>query len=690
MENKILKYIFGVSAFILLIVMIFASRDAGTSCDEMLHYGQSEKVYNYFSTGGEDKSALELNDLNLRYYGQSYDNIATFASKWLGVKDVFAFRKLMSVFMGWLTIIITALFARWLRNYLTAIFVLLLFAVSPFFIGHSYNNLKDIPFAFAYIAGIWMIIRFILSTGKNRILYAILLTLSIAFSISIRAGGLILICYLFAFFIIYILLKYYENEALLNRGVVIQTLWLTGISLAAFFLSTLLWPYALQDPFRNIIESYKVMANYPATFRQLFEGQVEWSDHMPWYYLPKSMVITIPLLVSGGFLAFLALSWRTIQEKNWLYYAFILFTIIFPVIFVIIRDSNLYSSWRQFLFIYPGIVILSATGIAFLFEYFKIPSFRIALIIVVFLVIIHPLKFMLKNHPYEYIYYNELTGGVKGAFARYELDYYYTSETEAAEWLKDHLKNSNIAGPMKIASTYSVSRYFTGFPGIETLWIRYEERSMNDWDYAIIVNRYIPPYQLKNKIWPPENSIHTIYVDEVPVCAILERRTKDDYLGYMALNEKRYGEASGYLNRALNINDSDEMIFYNFAGALYNTGEYSKADSVLKEGLKLNPGSELILMYLGNIAASNGDLNNAEDYYRRVIESNRKYFEAYIRLAGIISGTDIKEARKLLRECITLNPRYCNAIIALGDTYRESNPEIAEKYYEQAKNINQP
>ena len=64
----------------------------------------------------------------------------------------------------------------------------------------------------------------------------------------------------------------------------------------AWFLSILLWPYALQSPVRNVLESYQVMAHFPGTFRQIFEGKVEWSDFMPWYYLPKSMVITIPLL----------------------------------------------------------------------------------------------------------------------------------------------------------------------------------------------------------------------------------------------------------------------------------------------------------------------------------------------------------------------------------------------------------
>ncbi len=72
--------------------------------------------------------------------------------------------------------------------------------------------------------------------------------------------------------------------------------WLAGI---------LLWPYALQAPVRNVLASYRVMAHFPDTFRQIFEGKVEWSDFMPWYYLLKSMAITIPLIVLAGFFLFL-------------------------------------------------------------------------------------------------------------------------------------------------------------------------------------------------------------------------------------------------------------------------------------------------------------------------------------------------------------------------------------------------
>ena len=142
----------------------------------------------------------------------------------------------------------------------------------------------------------------------------ILLTVSIAFAISIRAGGLLLICYLFFFWFLLWLYKYLVRSDINFRECRNKFLWIATISVVSWFLSILLWPYAQQSPLSNVLESYRVMAHFPDTFRQLFEGKVEWSDFMPWYYLPKSMLITIPIVVISGFLLFFIFSKKVLQE----------------------------------------------------------------------------------------------------------------------------------------------------------------------------------------------------------------------------------------------------------------------------------------------------------------------------------------------------------------------------------------
>ncbi len=460
-----------------------------------------------------------------------------------------------------------------------------------------------------------------------------------------------------------------------------------GISVISWFLGILLWPYALQSPVRNVIESYRVMAHYPLTFRQIFEGKEQWSDYMPWYFLPKSMIITIPIIVTTGMVLFFIFIRNRFNQNKLIKYILILFTIFFPIAFVIYEKSNIYSSWRQFLFLYPGIILIASIGFRNLFEYAHGKYLRWGLVLIMLLLSIHPVKFMLNNPKFYYLYYNQMVGGLKGAYSNYETDYYYISQTPASEWLIDYLKNKRLGEKLKVKATYTVDWQFRKHPEIETSYFRYEEKSLSDWDYAIVANRYISPYKLKNKIWPPKNTIDFIYADSVPVGAVLERKTKDDYEGYLALQEGRNDDAIRYFEKALKIDDQDEMIFYNFAAALVNEGQYQKADSVLKRGLELNPDFELILMYLGNIARTQNRKDDAIGYYERVIVANIKYFEAYVSLAELLGDKDVVKARKLLTTCLNMSPRYKPAIKALGDTYRNSNPEIAKKYYDLADSI---
>jgi tetratricopeptide (TPR) repeat protein len=667
--------------------MLFLCRNAGISCDEVLHYNHSVSVYNYFASHGADQSALNTPVTNLKYYGQSYDDVVTILIKWFKIDDVYGFRHLMSSVAGWLAIFITALFAVWLAGYRAGILVLFLFAVSPTFIGHSQNNLKDIPFALAYISGIYFSLRLLVSGKTNSFRDLILLTASIAFAISIRAGGLILLCYLFFFMAVIYTFKYFTDHKLDPVEIKSKFFWFCGVLGISWFLSILLWPYALKGPVKNVIESYGVMAHFPSTFRQIFEGKVEWSDFMPWYYLPKSMMITVPVLVLTGLALFIVFFLKKMDPEKKLLLGCLIFTIVFPVVFVVYEKSNVYSSWRQFLFVYPGLVLLASIGLIRFYALIRSGYLKWGMVLLILLLSFHPLKFMFSNPQFYYLYYNQLVGGLEGAYSNYETDYYYQSQTEASRWLIDYIEKREDKRQIKVMANYTVDWQFRLHPEIKTFYLRYEERSQADWDYAIVTNRYISPYQLRNKIWPPQNSIHIIYADKVPVCAVLERKSKDDLAGYKSLNEEKKDEAIGHFEKALKIDAGDEMIFFNFAAALYKNGQYQKADSILKKGLEVNPDFELILMYLGNIARSNNKNDEAIGYYENVINVNRKYFEAYVGLSELLKEKDVFKARELLEKCLTMNPWYKPAIVGLADTYRVTDPEIARKYDELASTI---
>jgi hypothetical protein len=680
MVEKKLKIVFVILASAMLLAMLLISRDAGISGDEEVHYKQSEMVYNYYSSLGADQSSLDTPKTNLKYYGQAFDNLVTIIIHWFGIEDIYGFRHLMCSFSGWLTIFVTALFAAYISGYGTAILVLLLFAVSPTFLGHAQNNLKDVPFALAYISSIYFSIRIVFTENRPTRKDILLLIFSIAFSVGIRAGGILVIFYLGFFMFLKFILDGIQQEKYDLMSLKSKLILVFGISISGYFLGLMLWPYALQNPLFNPWKAYQVMTNYPITVRQIFEGKFDWSDFLPWYYLPKYMAITIPIIVFSGVIFFFLNFRKSYSSNQKILMVLLGFTIVFPIIFVILKQSNLYGSWRHFLFVYPSIVLISALGIQALLTRYKHMVARVSAIVLLLILAIHPFRFMAANHPYYYLYYNQFTGGLKGAYGNYETDYYYNSMRQGAEWLQGYLKDKPNKGEIVVGGNFPIQWYFRNNKSVGFVYFPWQNRSEYNWDYAIVANSYISPFQLKNKIWPPSNTIHTIFADGIPICAVVERVTKDDLDGIQEQNKGDNIKSALLFENAVGLDPRNELICYKFAEVLLAIGKDDRAKQMLTKCLEINPDYEKALVLLGNKALKDGEVQKAAGFYERTIGANRKYYGAYPKLAGIYAESDVLKARKVLKDCLKLNSKYIPALEAMANTYRKSNPEIARKY----------
>jgi tetratricopeptide (TPR) repeat protein len=693
--NKYLNFknAFYILSLILLVVLPLLSRNAGISGDEEIHYKQSEKVINYIKSSGEDKSVLHTPTTHLKYYGQLFDNITTIFIKCLNIEDIYQFRHIANSVAGWGTILISGLLASFIAGYRTGFLTLLLFMVSSRFLGHTWNNLKDIPFALGYIITIYFIFLFIRKLPKHTIKHVILLVLGLAFAIGVRAGGIILICYLFLFTGLYFVSNYIGRQKWITSKNILNSFFVILIITVLGYLSGLvLWPFGLENPLKNPWLSFKVMTQFPTTVRQVFEGSVWWSDRFPWYYLLKYMLISIPTIVLSGFLVFIVFIKSVFKSQNWIFIFFLVFSFLFPLVFIIINDANVYGAWRHMIFIYPPLVVLSALGYDWIIKNVRLKIFRIGLTVILLVLCIHPVKFIIKNHPYEYLYFNELTGGIKGAYGNYETDYYFHSIREASLWLQNHIEKNNLLGEgkIKVGSNFPVSWLFREWEDkITTQYIKYYSRGNYDWDFAIIANAYINPFQLRNNIWPPENTIHTIKIDNIPVCAIIERKTKDDYQGYVALKENNYNLAISLFTKGLKTDPANESVYINLSIAYLNSGNVNAAKKYLNKCLEIYPEYEVVIYQLAKIHHMEGQTDEAIELYARNLENNYKHFPSYIGIAMVYFDTGENQfAVKNLKRCIGINPGYKPALITLGNYYKKTGKnELAKKYLNSTEKI---
>ena len=112
---------------------------------------------------------------------------------------------------------------------------------------------------------------------------------------------------------------------------------------------------------------------------------------------------------------------------------------------ILLLKPTLYDGLRHILFILPGISLLAAVAIA---RIYSLGGFKLKIAgPLILLALSYPVLLdMSRLHPYEYIYFNRLSGGLPGAEGRYETDYWALSYREGMEWLNRHApRNARIA-----------------------------------------------------------------------------------------------------------------------------------------------------------------------------------------------------------------------------------------------------
>lgn len=701
------KTLFFAIAILVLLCMIVMSRTAGISGDEYFHVDHSVKVENYYKTFGEDTTALYDSKGLLHFYGQSLDTEVHIFNTIFNIEDIYQSRHTANAMVGWILIVFAGLAASLIFGWRAGILTLLFLFFSPKLLGHSWNNLKDIPFASSYIFSLYFILLFLKKLPKLHFPSLLFMTLGIAWSISLRIGGLILIPYLFMFFGLYHISKkeFYTKTYFLNT-LKISTL-LIGVGVLSYFLGQLLWPYALQNPISNPITALTNMTNYQISLNQLFDGKIQLSRELSWHYGLKYILISSPIVVFIGFFAFLTtLPFRKDIQNNYLFYSFLLFAFAFPIAYTIYKHSNLYGGWRHLLWTFSPFVILAAGG----FDFFLNKSnkfFRYGTVALIAILLFHPIKHTFKNHPHQYIYYNQLVGGIKGAYGNYEMDYYYHSLKDGADWL---IENKIGEDTIIVATNHRriTEHYFRNYPQVKIKYCRYYEKSKNDWDYAIWANTHISPIQLEEDHWPPKNSVYTMNVDGMPVGAVVKRISYEDLKGFDALNQNKRTEAKEHFKNFLLVYPENEEVLEGYARVMLLERKLDSTVTYADSSLAYNPrqiGALLVKAsalntqkkYTEALEASNLTLkikddlaeghfqkgyalkklnkpNEALKEFQLAVAHKKEYYQAYIQLGEILLNyKQYKKALDFYNRIFTFKENDLNATVYIAKCYHLLN-----------------
>lgn len=694
-EESLYRLKFIALALILLIALPIAAYKSGISGDEFVQYKQGKANLSWFANFGEvtdeNRTAVEDPKTLLHLYGSSFDLLTAFFNSVFGVTQEYEWRHVLNSLTGWLLMLFCGLVAIQVSGFRAGLLAMFLVFISPRILGHSWNNPKDIPFAMSYIIGMYAILIFLKNYNQIKVKHVMYVALAIGLSIGIRIGGLLLFAYLFLFSGLYYLwssgsIKNWFSSRNLKRIQPVVTA-LAGMSVLGYVFGIILWPYALIDPLANPMESLDVMTSYGTSIRQLFEGDIVWSDHLPRHYIAKYIGITTPIIVWLGVLPFLVFFFQKGKKDSTFFKLLVFFFFVFPISYIAYKNSNVYGGWRHALFAYPPIAICSAIGFDAILR--KIRSYnvqKIALLVVVMLAV-HPLMHIFKNHPYQYIYFNEIFGGVDNANGNYETDYYYHSTKEAYNWIIDNTDFAGREGDNKvIVSTngiYSVA-YFArqDTQRLKAIYGRYYERGNVTWDYYICVNSYINPGQLKRGLWPPENAVYTVKVDDVPICTVLKRKTLKDVEGKQALDKGDLGNAIRLLNEAILADPMSEVAYLNLADAFLKAGKYDEGIKTCVSLLDVYPDYDKAFYTMSILYLNKGDLVKSIETCKKVLEANPKFDNAYY-IMGIayMTGGDANSALTNFKKCLEGMPNFKPAYVAIADILEQNGQtQEAEQY----------
>ena len=524
---------FKITSFIVLLIMLSLSLGSGVNADDEYQTDYSEKLVRFYTTLGQDTSALNIDKGKMHLYGGAFDLTTGIVNHLLRFDPYDAayhrLRHLFIALLGFLVIWFSSLLAKEIGGWRAAILTLLFLFLSPRFLGHSLMNPKDIPFATGYIIAIYFMIRFFKNFPKVHRNDVIGITMGVGLALGTRAGGLLLI----VFFMLFGAIHFAINNGLRNWNfrVIGQYLkCLVPISLFGYLLAILFWPAALLNPLHHPLLALTSFSNLEIYIRLLFEGENMMSNQIPTDYILIWMWKTIPLFCIVGIIGSI-LFFNTLMKKYALFPLIVLLVSgIFPALYIALQHSVLHDGWRHLLFIYPSLVILAALFWVALTNYFREKKmYRYIGYAFIGITCLECALFIARNHDYPYVYFNPLAGGMKKAFGNFETDYWGLGVKPAIDWMQDQ----KILDPEMVDSiTIATSFYYNlthqldaSFRNkVKVKYLRYPDRYNENWDYAIYPSRYVPGIQLRSGYWPPQETVHSIRADGVPLVAILKGR----------------------------------------------------------------------------------------------------------------------------------------------------------------------
>lgn len=687
------KLIFNISLVVVFILMTIMSFSFGLSGDEvdMNEYGKA--ILKYFSTFGSDQTVFNMpeqydRDGVILYYGGFFDLVCAFINQFSPF-DEYTTRHILNAWFGFLAIFFSAKIVKLISDKRGATLAVWLMFLSPFFLGHAMNNPKDIPLAAGYIASVYFIIRFFEKYPAVKWTDYLWVILSIGITINVRVAGILLIPYLFVYVGILYLIRNFKTKERFE----LKNYWkpLIIISVLGYLAGSLFWPYGLKNPISNPLTALSEMSNFKVNLGQIWEGEKVFSGELPQSYLIKSFFITNTYALLAGLLLFITFLRAPFKSSRSHVIYFVAFTAFFPLLYIIYKKSNVYHAWRHVLFIFPSIIVLASLGWTYFNSFAKRAYGKAGIGIgIAFILLIEPVIFIISTYPNTVTYYNAFAGGVNGAYGNYEVDYYYNSVKQCTDYFIEHelptLPKNKETVVLSNAS-HLVYQYIGKYDNVGVDYLRYQERNVKNWDYAIFHIALIPLPDIQSGTWVPDDAIFVASVKGNPLCVLLKRKSTSDIKAYDALNSGNTEEAIEYFKEHLEKDKNNAQVMSTLARVYMEQRNIDSAYVYAKKAYDLNPTDVENKRVYGMALINFGRYEEALKVFNEIVSERPDFIAGYYYIGLIYKG--MGQYQKVI-ENMTIAAKEPaltkDCYLQMADAYKMmGNEQAAQQAYQAAQ-----
>ena len=411
----------------------------GIGADEWntAHYG--DLTLRWYLTLGADTSSFDYFDLH--YYGAALYALIAVVAKLFPADDGFAVRHGFGMVFGLVALAGAWRLGRRLGGPWAGLAALLILALTPYFWGQMAVLPVDTPFAAIMTWALLAALRYGDEIAQPRLSSVLLVALTSGLAAGLRVGALPILALDFVAMVI--AFAFVARVPL--RPLITRLAWQAPLILVIVWIVMLLcWPWGLTGPFAHPFEAMTHFKKLPINFTFPFWGETVRTTDLPWTYVPGYLLAKLPFFFLAAIFALplaAALVRRQGGEANRRFapaFAVTAFAVALPVAAAIATHATLYDGIRHFLFILPPLAALAGFAAARLAQSHPVAS--VAVSASGFMAGVAMLWIMGVLHPYEYIWFNELAGGVHGTVDRFEQDYWVLDESELVDQLRAKLR----------------------------------------------------------------------------------------------------------------------------------------------------------------------------------------------------------------------------------------------------------